>query len=146
MRSYVSVSRDAIVARLEAAGFSREDVRGEVTYIRRHDRDASYAVRVYTSIPEFGTVSRDSGKDAIRIVASNEWYQAPHNIKRWKTHYKARVNRVGTSEAVLARTMEKARAAWKACNIAIRERAELRKQSISLLIDKRIYKAGASCI
>ncbi len=120
MSRYVDVPLRNISFVLVQAGFHRLDVRGEVTYERKHDLDSKLRVLVYTSVPEFDTVSRSVGKDAIRIVAQLVWYRAGESVPRTKTLYTGRVYRVTSVEGVLERMLDKARQGYAACNAFIR--------------------------
>ncbi len=116
MSTYIEVPRERIIATLEAAGFSRDDVRGEVTYSRRHALDPKLLVKVYTSIPEFRDAARGCGEDAIRVVGLLTWTRQGEDVPRWKKLYQKRVFRVTSVEGVLERMMERAREAYKALN------------------------------
>lgn len=123
MNRFVQVPAAAIRDRLAAAGFSLlPDIRGEEVYQRRHARDERYAVKVYSSIQRGAEDVRESGEDAIRVVAvhytgtigdGGKWMfpDAARGI------YKStRVYRTGTVEGVLDRMIERAREAYAACN------------------------------
>lgn len=121
MSTYVEVPREAITGRLEAAGFKREPIHGEVTYSRVHDRDDRLIVIVYTSVPEEGSKGRGCGEDAIRVVALFRWTRQGDTEQRRKKLFQARVFRVTSVEGVLERMMERAREAYGACNQWIKE-------------------------
>ena len=107
--SYVAVPADAIRAKLLRAGFRRleQAVGREEVYVRSHDGDARYVVKVYTSIREGSSVARQRGQDAIRVVA----------VVGEKGIFKGqRVYRTGSVSAVLDRMMERAREAYAFCS------------------------------
>lgn len=116
MNLYIDIPRAAIEDRLKSCGFTRDDVRGEVTYSRVHDRDSRYRVKVYTSIPEFDTVSRSCGEDAIRVVALLTWTRRDEDVPRHKKLYQARIYRVNSVDGVLDRMVERMRDAYAAIN------------------------------
>lgn len=68
---FVEVPAEAIRSRLAAAGFKLDKSNGspEEVWIRAHDKDPNYIIKVYTSIGGGQAVARDCGQDAIRIVA-----------------------------------------------------------------------------
>jgi len=113
---YVEVPLEDIAERLEEAGFVREQLSGEVTYSRLHDRDGRLVILVYTSIAEGGSKGRGCGEDAIRVVALFRWTRRGETEVRRKKLYTGRVFRVTSVEGVVDRMMEKARDAYRACN------------------------------
>lgn len=113
---YVEVPRDAVVGRLERAGFVEEPGTGEVVYARPHDRDKRLVIRVYTSIAKGAAKGRGCGQDAIRVVALFQWTRAGETEIRRKKLFSARVFRVTSVEGVLDRMMERARDAYRSCN------------------------------
>ena len=125
---YVEVPREAIIGRLEKAGFVREERSGEVTYSRRHDRDDRLKVIVYTSIAENAATGRGCGEDAIRVVALFSWTRRDETEPRRKKLYTGRVFRVTSVDGVLDRMMERARDAYAACNDWLKEQATQRGQ------------------
>jgi hypothetical protein len=106
--SYVQVPAEAIIGRLESAGFRRLEQRGEeIVYGRAHNADASYVVKVYTSIRQGSSVARRCGQDAIRVVA----------VRGERGIFKGtRVHRTGTVDGVLDRMIERAREAYAFCS------------------------------
>jgi hypothetical protein len=113
---YIDVPRDLLVARLEQAGFKREDRRGEVVYYRGHDRHPRLRVVVFTSLPEFDVVARGCGEDAIRVQAQLTWTPAGTDVPRFKKLWETRVYRVNSVEGVLGRTVDAAREAYRQLN------------------------------
>jgi hypothetical protein len=117
---FVEVPRELFEKFLESKGFDRGVHGREIVYRRKHDRDPSYIVCVYTSIPVSGPVTRGLGADAIRVTA----YQI---IGADGTNTRGiakcqRVYRTGTVEGVLKRIYERMREAYAVCNKRIAER------------------------
>ena len=109
---FVEVPADAIRQRLAAAGFElMEGASSEEVYLRIHDKDDRYAIKVYSSIQRGAQRARKCGADAIRVVAL---FQPQDKV--YPLFKSARVYRTGTVEAVLERVMERARAAYARCN------------------------------
>jgi hypothetical protein len=112
MNRYVEVPATAIRERLAAAGFRLiPATRGEEVYERAHDKDARYTIKVYSSIQRGADGVRARGADAIRVVAI---LTTPEKV--YPIFKSARVYRTGSVEAVLERTVERARAAYARCN------------------------------
>lgn len=122
MAQYVEVRREVLLQRLEAAGFSQfeEAVGGELVYERQHHKDPTMFVRVFTSLSKFSGDVRGCGEDAIRVVLifRNQKTGASGCLFKAK-----RINRVGTEEAVIERTIERARDAYKAANDRCKNRS-----------------------
>ncbi len=116
MSTFVEVPSARLFALLEGAGFTRGISGNEVTYTRRHDRDARLSVVVYTSAAQGAEDARGCGEDAIRVVGLFSWVHGPTRELRRKNLYKAKVLRVTSIDGVLQRTIEKAREAYQACN------------------------------
>ena len=116
MNTYVEVPREALEAKLRSMGFTRDDVRGEVTYSRRHDKDHKLRVTVYTSVAEFSDKARAKDADAIRVVGQLVWSRRGETVERRKCLYKAKILRVTSVEGVLERVHAKAREAYAALN------------------------------
>ena len=114
--SFVEIRRDEVEAVLQAHGFTRDDVRGEIRYSRAHAVDPKLGVVVYTSIPEFDTAGRGCGEDAIRIVGMLTWTRAGEDVPRHKKLYSKRVYRTGNSDAVMTRMVDRMREAYAALN------------------------------
>ena len=115
--TFVAVPAASLRERLAAAGFALlPATHGEEVYERKHDRDARYVIRVYSSIQRGADEARDVGTDAIRVVAlftDNKSYWPARTYPIFKA---TRVHRCGSVEAVLDRMIERAREAYKACN------------------------------
>jgi hypothetical protein len=113
---YVQIPREALEAKLQSMGFTRDDVRGEVTYSRPHHLNRNLRVVVYTSCGEFSQQARDKDADAIRIVGLLTWRRRDEEVDRRKAVFKAKILRVNSVEGVLQRVHEKAREAYAALN------------------------------
>jgi hypothetical protein len=115
---FVEVPASAIRERLAAAGFElMESTSGEEVYLRIHDKDDRYAIKVYSSIQRGASRARKCGADAIRVVALFQ----PQN-KVYPLFKSARVYRTGSVEAVLERMLERAREGYARCNEHRKER------------------------
>lgn len=115
--TYVEVPAADFEARLQAAGFTREIQGSEVVYRRVHARCQHLSVKIYTSLPANGGDVRACGSDAIRVVAVFE--KAGTEARRaisFAIYKGKRVHRAGSIEAVLTRTIDRAREAYAACN------------------------------
>lgn len=117
MSRFVQVPAAAIRERLTAAGFTLITARsGEEIYVRAHDRDPQYTIKVYSSIQRGDEGVRECGEDAIRVVAlhvDSKFSWPPRERPIFKS---SRVYRAGTVEGVLDRMIERAREAYAACN------------------------------
>ncbi len=109
---FVDVPAVSIRERLVAAGFGlMEGSSGEEVYLRIHDKDDRYAIKVYSSIQRGAGKARKCGADAIRVVGLFQ----PEN-KVYPIFKSKRVYRTGSVEAVLERMVERAREAYARCN------------------------------
>ena len=123
MSRFVQVPADAIRGRLTAAGFKLiSAASGEEIYVRAHDRDIRYAIKVYSSIQRGAGDARDCGEDAIRVVVvhytgtlggNSEWLYPDAARGVFKA---TRVFRTGTVDGVLDRMIERAREAYAFIN------------------------------
>ena len=115
--SYVTIPAQVFRDRLNAAGFIKINLTSskEEVYQREHHKDPRYLIRIYSSIPcgDFGT--RGCGKDAIRVVVIFQTQQKTYGI--WKG---VRVHRTGTVDAVIERTLQRARDGYGFVNQRIR--------------------------
>lgn len=119
MKRYVEVDREAFVKALTDKGFSPDPTAfGELVFIRQHHLDPTMYVKIYTSMPLRSGDARQCGKDAIRVllIFSNPITGASGCL--FKT---PRVYRTGSQEAVIERTIERAREAYGAGNKRIKE-------------------------
>lgn len=110
-----------LVRQLEAAGFTpSKDDQGEIVYQRQVSRPvgqgrgrtdlAGVLVLVWTSIPPRGALAvRESGKDAIRVCSVYRSDDRSFGLAK-----ETRVNRTGTIENIVDRTLERARSTWRA--------------------------------
>lgn len=117
---YVVVPAETMFSFLESKGFWRSDKRSrrEVVYERAHERDGRYRILIYTSVGVGQTVARRSGGDAIRVAAIIDLGTYVGGIAKLP-----RVFRTGSVEAVLERTIERAREAYAACSRKILNRS-----------------------
>ncbi len=115
---YVEVPAEVLRGMLLSAGFKRQELesRREEVFVRAHDKDPRFEVRVYTSLSAGASSARGKGKDAIRVVAT---FDAPSGKKLgiWKGK---RVHRAGSVEAVLERTLGRMREAYAHLNKVVR--------------------------
>lgn len=117
---FVEVPAELLEKFLASKGFERGTYGREVVYRRRHDRDPSYVVVVYTSIPINGAQTRGLGEDAIRVSAFQEIGGDGSNTRGVAKCQ--RVYRTGTVQGVLERTYERMREAYAVCNRRIAQR------------------------
>ena len=112
MKRYVEVDRQRFCAALEAKGFTvDEDAYGELVYEFQHKKDPTMFVKIFTSLPRHAGNARAAGTDAIRVSLVFK------NAKRSGGLFRAqRVYRTGTEEAVIERTLERARDAYAEAN------------------------------
>ena len=116
---YVPVPAAAIRERLAAAGFRlllADASYGEEVYVRSHDRDARYIIKVYSSIRRGTEEVRECGQDAIRVVAVVEDGRHHWPAREIPIFKAVRVYRTGSVDKVLDRMIERAREAYGACN------------------------------
>ena len=125
-RGYVEVPAHRIREVLLAAGFRLMEGNGysygnegEEVYFRAHDKDASYAVKVFSSITRGRQTVRGVGQDAIRVVAVR-------HVGSWVGVWKGkRIHRTGSVDAVLERMMERARDAYAHINLLLKRKQKL---------------------
>jgi hypothetical protein len=126
MSTFVEVPAALIREKLKAAGFklaSPERGSHEETWIRSHDRNPRYVIKVYTSLTAGAQSTRDCGTDAIRVVALEAAYDQTRWPGRWFPIFKGRrVHRTGSPEAVVDRMMDRAREAYAAINEHLKQR------------------------
>lgn len=80
---------------------------GEIVFSRSHERDSRLKIKIYTSIPSGSAMTRDSGKDAIRICLTLTKGDREIGVGKSK-----RVNRTGSPEDVVKRAVDRARDMW----------------------------------
>lgn len=109
---FIEIPAAAVQERLAAAGFElMEANHGEKVYLRVHDKDDRYAIKVYSSIQRGESAARKCGADAIRVVALFQ----PRD-KVYPIFKSARVYRTGTVAGVLDRMVKRMREAYVRCN------------------------------
>lgn len=109
---FVTVPRQLFEAALQKAGFAVDTVDrsgNELVYIRQHDKDPTMFVKIYTSLPASGGDTRANGADAIRVLLI---FRNPRSGRSGCLFKAPRVLRTGSPEAVVARTIGRAREAW----------------------------------
>jgi hypothetical protein len=111
MASYVEVPADAIENLLKNKGFARTTQGHEVVYERCSARDPNVRLKVYTSIRDGAVNARNCGKDSIKVCCV---YQSP--TRSFGVGRFPHINRVGDTQAVLDRILEKIIAAAKRGN------------------------------
>jgi hypothetical protein len=108
----VSVPAVAIRNRLVAAGFHLAPApHGEEVYVRVHDRDARYSIKVYSAIERGATEVRLDLTHTLAVRALFDGSRKSETLFEviW-TH------RTGGVEVVLDRMVERAQEAYAACN------------------------------
>lgn len=113
---FVEVPAERLESFLRSKGFERKVQFREIVYERKHEKDPSYVVKVYTSIRESSTFARPKGADAIRVCA----IQIVHFGKTRGVARLPKVLRTGSVDDVLARVLERMRTAYARCNEAIK--------------------------
>jgi hypothetical protein len=111
MPHYVTVPAQAIEDFCEAKGFTRTTQRNEVVYVRASRRNPDVKIKVYTSIRAGRSTARGNGKDSIKVCAVFDNGRKSFGIGRFP-----RVHRTGSTEAVLARVLERLMAAAARAN------------------------------
>jgi hypothetical protein len=107
---YVEVDRAAFRAALESAGFTPDpEAVGELVYVRQHHKDPTMFVKIFTSLPLNAGNARPPGADAIRVLLIFKNSQTGKSGCLYKT---SRVYRTGSQEAVIRRTIDRAREAY----------------------------------
>ena len=118
MSRFVMVSRKSMTEALEKAGFTPFQTGGrsaELGYFRCHGLDPNIQIKIYTSLPADRSVARGCGEDAIRVVAVFD-----DGAKNFPICKLPRVHRTGSEAAVIERTLERAREAWRFVNLWLR--------------------------
>ena len=116
---FVTIDRDVFCKALESCGFSVDAASTEkcheLIYHRRHHLDPTMFIKVCTSLPAKRGDTRKNGADSIKVMLIFD------NGKKSGCLYKtSRVFRTGSQEAVIERTLERAREAYKVGNQRIR--------------------------
>lgn len=111
-KRYVDVDRELFCKSLEAKGFIPDpEAFGELVYMRQHHMDLTMYVKIYTSMSIRGGDTRKCGKDAIRVMLI---FSNPVTGRSGCLYKTPRVYRTGSQEAVIERTIERAREAYGA--------------------------------
>jgi hypothetical protein len=123
MARYVHVPPAVLEQFLQDKGFTRSITGCEVTYSRRHEDNYKVIVKVYTSIMVIYAQdgqelisTRDCGRDSIKICTVVEGEYKTYGIGKFPY-----VTRTGNVEDVLARTLNRMRAAYARGTEWIRE-------------------------
>lgn len=114
MERGIVISSEAFRKFLENKGFVANSSGNELVYERVHDKCKSIYIRVYTSIRVGNNVSREVGKDAIRVIAYYSNGEKSFGIAGRQSL--SRVYRTGTEEKVFERTLERMREAYRIAN------------------------------
>lgn len=109
--TFVTVPAEKFAEKFTAAGFKPSASRTEVVYERPHN-DPRYTIKVYTSLSLNAAETRGVGADAIRVCL----VFTGKNGKTVGVGKATRVNRTGSVEGVLERTIERAREMWALAN------------------------------
>jgi hypothetical protein len=118
--TYVEVPAEDITSFLEAKGFSPVDdgKYKELVYERAHEENPAVKVRVYTSIGKGYTTARRRAKDSIKVCTIVVGRRRTFGIGKFP-----RIHRTGSTEKVLARMLERMRAAYSRGTEWLREQA-----------------------
>jgi hypothetical protein len=108
MPHYVPVPAHEIESFLESKGFTRTVQYREVVYVRPHDKNPDVKVKVYTSIRVGAAQARSKGADSIKVCTVFDNGRKSFGLGKFP-----RVHRTGSSSAVLERTLERMRDAYK---------------------------------
>ena len=123
---YVQVPSEDIINFLESKGFhqvtglttNRGRPLTEVVYERAHNENPAIKVRVYTSITTGRTTVRKCDRDAIKVCTVVVGYKKTFGVGKFP-----RILRTGSTEKVLARMLERMRAAYQRGTDWYREQA-----------------------
>ena len=118
MPHYVEVPARDIEAFCRKHKFDRTVHRREVVYVRSSVRNPDVKIKVYTSIRVGRSAARGNGKDSIKVCVVFDNGRRAFGIGKFP-----RVHRTGSPEAVLARVLERLKAAAKRANEWIAEDA-----------------------
>ena len=119
-RKFVEIDRNQFCTVLEDKGFVQDaDAYGELVYIRQHHLDPTMFVKIYTSMPLWAGDTRPCGEDAIRVMLI---FKNERTGRSGCLHKTTRVNRTGTANGVIDRTLERAREAYAAGNDRVKAR------------------------
>lgn len=107
MSRFIVLDREKFVEAFVKAGFFPDTTHGnELVFTRQHHLDPTMCVKVYSTLPISGGDGRGVGTDAIRCVLI---FQNPKSCKTGCLFKATRVHRTGSTEAVIERTLTRAR-------------------------------------
>lgn len=117
--SYVQVSREKFIAKLVECGFYPDESQEghELVVIRQHHLDPTMYVKIFTTLPKEGGNVRSKGSDAIRVFLIFKNKDRSGCLAKLP-----KVLRTGTEEAVIERTIERAREAYGIGNSRVKGR------------------------
>lgn len=121
-KRFVPISAEVIETFLSERGFEKRVKGNEIVYARVNNYHPSVVVKVYTSIAYGQSTVRESGADAIRVVAAYEGKGAippRHGAPPSRSFgiYKAKkILRTGSEEAILERLLERMRETYAFTN------------------------------
>lgn len=137
-KRFVPIEAQVIETFLREKNFEKRLSGNEIVYAFHHRYAKCVVIKVYTSIPYGGTVVREAGSDAIRVVAAYESEVAispRHGAPPSKSFgiYKAKkILRTGSEEAIIGRLLERMRETYLFTNEWLRLRwREIRSQEES---------------
>ena len=113
--SFVNVPAATIADTLVSKGYVANRVGNEVVYDFTHRKNASYFVRVYSSVKTGSEVARACGQDAIRIVLLRK----DSTGKVWGVAKATKVLRTGTVEKVVDRLLGRCREMYAVANATL---------------------------
>jgi hypothetical protein len=131
--SYVQVPRDLFIAKLTECGFHSDETQegNELVVTRQHHNDGTMFVKIFTTLPKAGGDVRAKGADAIRIVLIFKNGDRSGCLMKLP-----KVLRTGSAEAVIERTIERAREAYAEANRRHNERVLTRRSREALEVNR----------
>lgn len=108
MPHYVPVPAQDIEDFLQSKGFARTVQYQEVVYVRAHEKSPDVKVKVYTSIRVGAAQARNRGADSIKVCTVFDNGRKSFGIGKFP-----RVHRTGSPAAVLERTLERMKEAYR---------------------------------
>lgn len=105
---FISLDREKFLAAFKDAGFEQdsESFSGEIVLSRQHHLDPTMFVKIFTTLPVSSGDGRECGADAIRCVLI---FKNTRTGKSGGLYKAAKVLRTGSTEAVIERTLTRAR-------------------------------------
>jgi hypothetical protein len=123
--TFVQVPSEDIINFLESKGFSPVDITDsygrpykELVYERAHNDNPAIKVRVFTSVSKGHETARRRAKDSIKVCTVVVGRNKTFGVGKFP-----RVHRTGSTEKVLARMLERMRAAYQRGTDWLREQA-----------------------